>query len=99
MLIEYHGGGDPNSALVEFQTRQIAAELESDTERGMRKWWDYSILFRSRDMLYRTWLLVLTQVFSQFIGGSVIRYGCRPNMSQSKAAQLIYQIATTCPLC
>ena len=74
MLVEYHGAGDPNSALVMLQANQITAELESESERGVRQWWDYSILFRTRAMRYRTWLLLLTQVFSQFIGGSVIKY-------------------------
>lgn len=77
MLTKYHGAGNPNSALVTFQARQITGELEGETEQGMKKWWDYSILFRRHDMLYRVWLLLLTQVFSQFIGGSVIRYVTR----------------------
>jgi hypothetical protein len=102
MLIKYHGAGDPNSALASFQAEQIATELEAETERGIRKWWDYSILFSSRPMLYRTWLLILTTVFSQFIGGSVIRYASSYHifplvLSLSGGSHL--HVATTCPSC
>jgi hypothetical protein len=72
MLVKYHGGGNPNSALVEYECNEIEEDIRFEVETGGRKWWDYKILFSSRAMLYRLWLLFLVSIFSQFIGGSVI---------------------------
>lgn len=74
MLIKYHGGGNAESALVEYECNEIEEDIRFEIESGGRRWWDYKILFNSRDMLYRLWLLFLICIFSQFIGGSVIRY-------------------------
>ncbi|KAE8415098.1 general substrate transporter [Aspergillus pseudocaelatus] len=74
MLIKYHGNGNPESALVAHECREIEEGIRFEVETGGRRWWDYKILFSSRDMLYRLWLLFLVCVFSQFIGGSVITY-------------------------
>lgn len=72
MLVKYHGNGNPDSALVNYECNEIEQDIRFEIETGGRRWWDYKILFASRDMLYRLWLLFLVCIFSQFIGGSVI---------------------------
>ncbi|KAH8426655.1 sugar porter family MFS transporter [Aspergillus melleus] len=74
MLVKYHGNGNPDSALVNYECNEIEQDIRFEIETGGRRWWDYKILFTSRDMLYRLWLLFLVCIFSQFIGGSVITY-------------------------
>ena len=72
MLVKYHGMGDPDSSMVAYECSEIEADVRFETAMGGRRWWDYKILFNSREMLYRMWLLFLVCIFSQFIGGSVI---------------------------
>ncbi|KAL5361249.1 putative transporter [Aspergillus floccosus] len=74
MLVKYHGFGNEDSALVAYECAEIEQDIQTEAENGARRWWDYRVLFASRDMLYRMWLLFLVCVFSQFIGGSVITY-------------------------
>lgn len=74
MIVRYHGNGDPNAAIVAYQCEQIEADIEFEIATGQRRWWDYKILFSTREMLHRLWLLFLVSVVSQFIGGSVISY-------------------------
>ncbi|KAL4897568.1 putative transporter [Aspergillus ambiguus] len=74
MLVKYHGFGNEDSALVTYECNEIEQDIQFEAETGGRRWWDYKMLFASRDMLYRVWLLFLVCVFSQFIGGSVITY-------------------------
>ncbi|PLB34889.1 putative transporter [Aspergillus candidus] len=74
MLVKYHGMGDPDSSIVAYECNEIEADVRLEADLGGRRWWDYKVLFSSREMLYRMWLLFLVCIFSQFIGGSVIAY-------------------------
>ncbi len=75
VLVKYHGNGNPDSAVVILECNEMDELLNTDVEGSDKRWWDYRPLFNSRQALYRIWLLLLVSVFSQFIGGSVIRYG------------------------
>lgn len=78
MLVKYHGSGKINSPLVRWECRQIEEDLQVEIETGGRRWWDFKVLFETKANLYRLWLIFLVSVFSQFIGGSVIRSVCCP---------------------
>jgi MFS family permease len=73
VLIKYHGDGDPYSAVAALELSQIQESLDCEAELSDKRWWDYRPLFNCRPALYRIWLVMLVTVFSQFIGGSVIR--------------------------
>lgn len=72
ILVEYHGNGNPDSAVVHLERLEIEEAINIAAESNTQRWWDYRCLFNSRPVLYRVWLLMLITVFSQFIGGSVI---------------------------
>lgn len=82
MLIKYHGNGKENSPLVQWECSQIEEDFQFEIETGGRRWWDFKVLFSSRANLYRLWLIFLVSVFSQFIGGSVIRYSLSPGFQR-----------------
>ena len=73
VLVEYHGAGNTQSAVVALQLQEIAESVNLEEETSDKRWWDYRSLFNTRAMLYRVWLTLLITTFSQFIGGSVIR--------------------------
>ena len=74
VLVKYHGAGNPDSAVAALEFREMEEDIRIDIETSDKRWWDFRTLFRTRPMLYRVWLLMLVTTFSQFIGGSVIRY-------------------------
>lgn len=74
VLVKYHGGGNEDSALVKYECTEIEQDVEFEIEIGGRRWWDYKVLFSSKEMLHRLWLLFLVCVFVLFIGGAVISY-------------------------
>ena len=73
ILVKYHGDGDATSAVAALELSQIQESLACEAELSDKRWWDYRTLFNSRPALYRIWLVMLVTVFSQFIGGAVIR--------------------------
>lgn len=105
ILIKYHGMGNPDSALVEFETNEIEQGIQWEIETGGRRWWDFKILFNSKAMLYRLWLLFLVCIFSLFIGGSVIRYYLPPSLAcwhitlKTNSTNKSIHPATSCQSC
>jgi MFS family permease len=74
VLTKYHGNGDPNSAVVQLECKEIKESIDLDADLLGKRWWDYRPLFSTRAARYRMWLVMLVTVFSQFIGGAVISY-------------------------
>lgn len=74
VLVKYHGDGNPESAVVNLECREIKQSLEAEAELGKGKWWDYSVLVKTPGARYRMWILMLISIFSQFTGGGVISY-------------------------
>lgn len=74
ILTKYHGDGNPNSAVVELECKEIQESIDFEAELLSTRWWDYRPLFTTRPARYRVWLLMLVTVFPQFIGGAVISY-------------------------
>lgn len=72
ILVDYHGDGREDSAVVQLEIEEIHASIAY--ARGLavgQKWWDFRILWSSRQVVYRMWLVLLVTFFSQFIGGSI----------------------------
>ncbi|KAL2113989.1 hypothetical protein VUR80DRAFT_1285 [Thermomyces stellatus] len=74
VLVKYHGDGNAESAVVKLECEEIRQSLEAEAELTQGKWWDYSILVKTRAARYRMWILILVTIFSQFTGGGVISY-------------------------
>lgn len=85
VLVKHHGNGNENSAVVLLECNEIDDSINLEIESSDKRWWDYRGLFNTHARLYRIFLLMLVSVFSQFIGGSVIRcvflkkYLCSPS--------------------
>jgi Na+/melibiose symporter-like transporter len=73
ILIKLHGGGNPDSALVQLEINEMQELLEAEAEIANKNW-NYKILWNNRPNRLRMWLLILVAVFANFIGGSVISY-------------------------
>ncbi|KAF9876718.1 hypothetical protein CkaCkLH20_05564 [Colletotrichum karsti] len=71
ILAEFHGEGDPNSAIVQLQYHQILDEHRAQ-EAG--RWWDYRELVATRSARYRIMLVVAVAFFGQWSGNNVISY-------------------------
>jgi hypothetical protein len=74
VLVKHHGGGNEQSAIVVLECNEIDSSINLEVEGSDKRFWDYRGLFNARSRLYRIFLLMLVSVFSQFIGGSVIRW-------------------------
>ena len=74
ILTKFHGNGNPDSAVVELECREIQESIDFEAELLGKRWWDYRPLFTTRPARYRIWLVMLVTVFPQFIGGAVISY-------------------------
>jgi hypothetical protein len=73
VLVRHHAGGNEDSAIVLLECNEIDESINLEIEGSDKRFWDYRGLFNTRSKLYRVFLLMLVSVFSQFIGGSVIR--------------------------
>ncbi|KAG8743615.1 hypothetical protein FRC10_011678 [Ceratobasidium sp. 414] len=68
-LVRYHGGGDPNSPLVELEWNEFKQGIEIDGSD--KRWWDYSGLFRDSASRWRSFMVLLMGVFGQFSGNGL----------------------------
>ncbi|KAJ5194000.1 Major facilitator superfamily domain general substrate transporter [Penicillium cf. griseofulvum] len=68
ILIEFHGGCDPNSELVAVECTEIQQAIDTEAENNM-SWKDF---FSSRTNLKRLFLCFATAVFSQSSGNLLI---------------------------
>ncbi|CAE6416392.1 unnamed protein product [Rhizoctonia solani] len=72
ILIKYHGNGDQNSPLVEFEMREIKAMCELDGSDQV--WWDLRPLFRTAADRYRSYMCLGMATFGQLSGNGLITY-------------------------
>lgn len=68
ILVKYHGEGDPNSELVNFEFAEIQQAIESEAEQTMT----WKAFFSSTPNLKRIGLCFATAVFSQSSGNLLI---------------------------
>ena len=81
VLVKHHGGENEDSAVVLLECNEIDDSINLEIESSDKLWWDCRGLFNTRPRMYRVFLLMLVSVFSQVIGGSVIRCEVSPNSS------------------
>ena len=61
ILVKYHGDGDPGSAIVALEMKEM---LEVISAQGSdKRWWDFRGLFNSRSARYRTFLVSCIALF------------------------------------
>ncbi|KAF5661358.1 lactose permease [Fusarium circinatum] len=71
ILVEYHGEGDPNSAFVAAEFRQISEALRLEKEASTRPWRE---LFTARTNLRRVAVALCVGLFSQWAGNGLVSY-------------------------
>ena len=72
ILAKYHGEGDPSSALVQLQYREI---VEDNALTGIENpWWDFRELANTREARYRLAMVIAMAFFGQWSGNNVVSY-------------------------
>ncbi|CCO36479.1 Lactose permease [Rhizoctonia solani AG-1 IB] len=72
ILTKYHGNGDENSPLVDFEMKEIKAMCELDGSDQV--WWDMRPLFRTAADRYRSYMCLGMATFGQLSGNGLITY-------------------------
>ncbi|TXT09244.1 hypothetical protein VHUM_02718 [Vanrija humicola] len=68
-LIKYHGNGNPDSPLVNFELKEMKASIDLD---GIdKRWWDYRPLFMTRGGRWRMSQVLMISIFGQFSGNGL----------------------------
>lgn len=66
IFAKYHGDGNPDSAIVQLQYREIVEEREA--MRDDNPWWDFRELVNTRSARYRLSMVVMMAFFGQWSG-------------------------------
>ncbi|KAI0471706.1 lactose permease [Xylariaceae sp. FL0804] len=72
ILAKYHGDGDPNSAVVQLQYREILEEFQQSKDGN--PWWDFRELGNTRAARYRLAMVIGMSFFGQWSGNNVVSY-------------------------
>ncbi|KAL4875424.1 general substrate transporter [Aspergillus karnatakaensis] len=72
VLAEYHGEGDRNSPIVQLEYREMVEDISN--VGSDKRWWDYRELFNSREVRYRSMLVVFMAFFGQWSGNGPVSY-------------------------
>lgn len=70
-FVKYHGGGDENSELVNFQMAEITSTLEAEKEQKMSRWTEW---FSSKAMIHRLAIVTFLAPMIQLCGNAIISY-------------------------
>ncbi|CEN60702.1 hypothetical protein ASPCAL03137 [Aspergillus calidoustus] len=70
-LTKYHGGGNPEARLVQLQIEEIRASVLEDLEDRRIPWWDFRVLFNTREARWRTAQVAMMGIFGQFSGNGL----------------------------
>ncbi|ODV76721.1 general substrate transporter [Suhomyces tanzawaensis NRRL Y-17324] len=71
VLTKYHGGGDPDSALVKFELSEIKAAIAMENANTKNKWLEW---FRTPANRHRLGIIMGLPVMMQFCGNALISY-------------------------
>ena len=71
-MAKYHGEGDRNSPIVKLEYEEMLADIS--VTGSDKRWWDYRELFNSREVRYRTMLVVAMAFFGQWSGNGPVSY-------------------------
>ncbi|KAI0016795.1 lactose permease [Xylariomycetidae sp. FL0641] len=80
IFAKYHGDGDPNSALVQLEYREVLEEFQQS--RDGNPWWDFRELGNTRAARYRLAMVIGMSFFGQWSGNNVVSY-FMPEMIES----------------
>ncbi|KAK2806329.1 hypothetical protein FQN51_007371 [Onygenales sp. PD_10] len=72
VMTKYHGNSDRNSPLVLLEYREMCEDISKTGSD--KRWWDYRQLYNSREVRYRSMLVVMTAFFSQWTGNGMVSY-------------------------
>ncbi|KAL2835828.1 general substrate transporter [Aspergillus pseudoustus] len=70
-LVKYHGNGNPESRLVQLQIEEIRASIQEDLEDRRIPWWDFRVLFTTREARWRSAQVAMMGIFGQFSGNGL----------------------------
>lgn len=70
MLTRFHGGGDPDNALVQLELHEMKTAIALDNQT-VEAWWDYRSLFATRGNRWRMLQASMMAVFGQFSGNGL----------------------------
>lgn len=71
-MAKYHGEGDRNSPIVKLEYKEMLDDIS--VTGSDKRWWDYRELFNSRDVRYRTMLVIAMAFFGQWSGNGPVSY-------------------------
>ncbi|KAF2838001.1 general substrate transporter [Patellaria atrata CBS 101060] len=72
VMTKYHGEGDRNSPIVQLEYREMVEDIS--VTGSDKRWWDYRELINSREVRYRSFLVVAMAFFTQWIGNGPVSY-------------------------
>ncbi|KAG9243159.1 hypothetical protein BJ878DRAFT_481358 [Calycina marina] len=90
VMAKYHGEGDQNSPLVQLEFHEMLQEISKTG--ADKRWWDFRELFNTREVCYRTMLVVSIAIFGQGFGNGAVSYYC-PQMLAGAGMQSLISLA------
>ncbi|GES63208.1 MFS lactose permease [Aspergillus terreus] len=72
VLAEYHGDGDRHAPIVRLEYREMVEDISN--VGADKRWWDYRELFNSREVRYRSMLVMFMAFFGQWSGNGPVSY-------------------------
>jgi hypothetical protein len=82
ILTKYHGGGDPNNALVLLEMEEMRNAIEFDRANNTEAWWDYRPLFATKSNRWR----LLNPTMMACFGQVSTLLGCADSSSLAMAS-------------
>lgn len=65
ILAKFHGGGDPNNALVQLEMEEMRSAVALDAANNTEAWWDYRPLFATKSNAWRMVNPIMMAIFGQ----------------------------------
>lgn len=98
-LTKYHGNGNRESRLVKLEIEEIQESIHQEMNDKKSPWWDFSILFNSKEARWRSSQVLMMGVFGQFSGNGLGYFN--PTIFSelgvtSVAQQLGYNVLNSC---
>lgn len=89
--------GDRQSPIVQLEYREMLEEIS--TTGADKRWWDFSELFKTREVRYRTMLNIVIAIFGQGFGNGAVSYYYPQMLAgagiESNHRQLLLQVKST----
>ncbi|KAI9740999.1 MAG: hypothetical protein M1834_002710 [Cirrosporium novae-zelandiae] len=72
VMAKYHGEGSRDSPIVQLEYREMVEDIS--ITGSDKRWWDYRELFNSREVGYRSLLVIFMGFFGQWSGNGPVSY-------------------------